>query len=80
MLRTLEGGTKNTSDPEEFVRGLVAANPEISGNEFLHLISAGGYQREARRFEFDSLLAFNSYCHWLLQLEEHNRPPEPPGS
>ena len=80
VLRTLEGGTKNTSDPEEFVRGLVAANPEISGNEFLHLISAGGYQREARRFEFDSLLAFNSYCHWLLQLEEHNRPPEPPGS
>jgi len=76
---TPEGGTKGVSNPEQFVRALVAAAPEISANEFLHLIAAGGYQRQARRYEFDSPLAFDSYCHWLLQLEEHNRPAEAPG-
>jgi len=79
VMQTPEGGTRETSQVEQFVRALVEAVPELRGNEFFHLIAAGGYQRQARRFEFDSRLAFDSYCHWLLQLEEHNRPPEAPG-
>lgn len=79
VMQTSEGGRQGASQMEQFVRALVGAAPELRGNEFLRLIAAGGYQREARRFEFDSSLAFNSYCQWLLQLEEHNRPPDTPG-
>jgi len=79
VVQTPEGGARGASQMEQFVRALVGTAPELRGNEFLHLIAAGGYQRHARRFEFDSSLAFNSYCQWLLQLEEHNRPPDTPG-
>ena len=74
-----EGPTRRTRRPEEFVQALTELAPDLSANEFLHLLAAGGYQREVRRFRFDSELAFDAYCHWLLQLEEHNRPPESPG-
>lgn len=75
-----EGALKRTPRLEEFVQALTELAPDLSASELVHLMAAGGYQREVRRFRFDSELAFDSYCQWLLQLEEHNRPPGESGA
>jgi hypothetical protein len=76
VLRSAADELKETSRPELFVRALMESAPELSANEFVHLLAGGGRQSQARRFRFDSFQAFDQYCHWLLQLEEHNRPRE----
>jgi hypothetical protein len=72
-----EGGTRTTSQVELFLRAFTERAPQVSVSEFVRLLAGGEYVREERHFEFDGVYAFDSYCHWLLQLEEHSRPPEP---
>jgi hypothetical protein len=69
-------GMRLTSNVELFARAATELAPQVSVSDFVRLLAGGDYVREGRRFEFDSALAFDSYCHWLLQLEEQNRPPE----
>jgi hypothetical protein len=71
-----DGGMRVTSQVELFIRAFTEAAPQVSVSEFVRRLAGGDYVREERRFEFDSIYAFDSYCHWLLQLEEHSRPAE----
>ena len=72
-----EGGTRTTSQVELFLRAFTEAAPQVPVSDFVRLLAGGDYVREERHFEFDGAYALDSYCHWLLQLEEHNQPPEP---
>jgi hypothetical protein len=71
-----EGGTRTTSQVELFARAFTERAPQVPVSEFVRLLAGGNYAREERRFEFDGVYAFDAYCYWLLQLEEHSRPPE----
>ena len=75
VVRRPEGGAQGTSRADVFARALLETAPELRASDLVRLLAGGDRRGQARRFEFDSIRAFDSYCHWLLQLEEHNRPP-----
>jgi len=71
-----DGAQAEARQIERFTGSLLEYGPQLAVNEFVHRVAAGDYHRVARRFTFDNFQAFDAYCQWLLQLEEHSRPQE----
>ncbi len=75
QLRRAGRESRSSNRVDAFLQALVEMAPDLHANDFVRLLAGQARRTEARRFDFDSTRAFDSYCHWLLQLEEHNRPP-----